>query len=422
MWRTLAVAVVLLIVGVEVMLARLETERRRSKGYPPRVVWGPTPIINIKYWSQSLKRYGFESMTIVHSVYPAFKREDFDRHFDSFEPRSPRLKFLTPYLVFLWCVRHADIFAFYFDGGYLANTPLRWFECQILKLAGKQTILMPFGADVAVPGTLGPVESAVYESYPHLKANGEEIRRRVLYFAHYADFVIGCLQPGFQPRHDLLWPNVSAIDTEQWKPIARDRGDDRDAQTAEVVIVHPTNHRPIKGTQILVQAVRELQDEGLRLRLDIIEGLSNEDVRAAMASADIIAEQFIAGFGLTAVEAMALGRPVLSNLYWLGPEFWDGTTLCDCPIVNTRPETLKVVLRRLATDPQLRSGLGRAGREYVLKFHSAEAVGAVWRSIIDHLWSGDPIPPKVSADFVSTSLARGGRSDSASRAVAFQKS
>jgi glycosyltransferase involved in cell wall biosynthesis len=189
------------------------------------------------------------------------------------------------------------------------------------------------------------------------------------------------------------------IDADSWKPL--DRADTADARESEVVIVHPTNHRSIKGTDFLVKAVKELVDEGLHVRLEIMQGRSNEEVKSAMAAADMVAEQFIAGYGLTGVEAMALGRPVLSNLTWLGQEFLTDTFIRECPIVNTTPQTLKDDVRRLAVDPELRGRLGRAGRDYVLKYHSAEAVGRIWKSILRHVWLQEPVASKVSAAFAS---------------------
>jgi hypothetical protein len=398
-WKGATTVAALAMLVVLAFAQNVDVRRRRARGDLPRVVWGPTPIINIKYWSQSLRQLGFESSTFVHSVYPAFKREDFDRHFDNFGPRAHRLRFLAPYFAFAWCLRNADVFAFFFDGGYLADTPLRWLECQLIKLAGKRTLLTAFGSDIAVPGTLGAVEAAIYETYPDLLRRGAEIKRRVLYFSQHADFVVRCMQAGFTPRWDLIWPNYLAIDTELWTPLVG--ASDADAQTAEVVVVHPSNHRAIKGTDYLIHAVDDLRAEGLLLRLDLVEGRPNEEVRATVARADIVGEQFIGGYGMTAVEAMSLGRPVLSNLSWLGPEFWEDTCLRECPIVNATPDTLKSELRRLATDPSLRRQLGQAGREYVMRYHSTQAIGAIWASVLRHVWMREPIASKVTPQFAS---------------------
>jgi len=398
--HALAPAIALPLLAARAVLLRLESIRRRRKGQLPRVVFGPTPLINHKYWSRSLQRLGLESATVTYGVYPAFQRSDFDRHLDEFGPNAGWLRFTAPYFALAWCLGKADVFVTAYDGGYVAATPLRTLECQLIHLAGKRIVLVPYGSDIAVPGTLGPVEAAVYEAYPDLLRRADAIRERVLYFCRHADFVIRTYQPGYQPRQDLIWPNALGIDADHWQAPAGDRG--HDARTAEVVIVHPTNHRSIKGTDALVEATEGLKLEGLHLRLDVIEGRSNEEVRAAMGGADLVAEQFIAGYGLTAIEAMALGRPVLSNLGWLGQEFREGTCLDECPIVDTSPETLQEELRRLALDPALRARLGRAGREYVLKYHSAEAVGRIWKAVLRHVWSRAPLAPKVSAEILAS--------------------
>jgi hypothetical protein len=401
-WRGTALVAALVSLTALSVVVGVTTRIRRARGMQPRVVWGPTPLINLKYWSQSLQRYGFASTTLVNGVYPAFRRQDFDRYVDSFGPRRRRLRFLAPYFAFAWCLLKADVYVVSYDGGQLGLTPLRSLECQLSRLAGKRTVVVPYGSDIAVPGTMGPVEAGVYAAYPDLLRRADEIRDRILYLCKQADFVVRTYQPGYQPRQDLLWPNALGIDAAHWQPL-QDSPGQADARDGEVVVLHPTNHRSVKGTEFLVAAVDRLRASGLNVRLEILEGRPNEEVRAAMGRADIVAEQFIAGYGLTAVEAMALGRPVMSNLTWLPAEFWEGTYLRECPIVNATPETLEDCVRDLATQPELRDRLGRAGREYVLKYHSAEAVGQIWKSILRHVWSDAAIPPKVSFELLSAS-------------------
>jgi len=45
----------------------------------------------------------------------------------------------------------------------------------------------------------------------------------------------------------------------------------------------------------------------------------------------------------------------------------------------------------LVENPQLRRELGVAGRKYVLKYHSYEAVGRMWDSIYRKVWYGEDI-------------------------------
>jgi glycosyltransferase involved in cell wall biosynthesis len=109
-----------------------------------------------------------------------------------------------------------------------------------------------------------------------------------------------------------------------------------------------------------------------------------------MQDVDILAEQFIASvYGLSGIEGMASGVPVLVNL---GSEphtrpFRRYSYLDECPALSTSPETITTNLRRLVTDPALRETLGRAGRRYVEKYHSFATAqymfGAIYRRILE---------------------------------------
>jgi hypothetical protein len=373
---TLFVLPILLCVAVS--RARLHRERR------PRIVWGPVPIISIKYWSEAMRRRGFESTTIVYDVYAINRRDDFDRVLD----RGP-LRPLGPYVAFCCVLLHADVVNGFFDGGFLAPTPLRWVEGQLLRAAGKKLVLSPYGSDIAVDELLGPFREPTRLSNPDLLAREPEIRRRVDYFSHWSDFIVRNVQPGYLPRWDVLWPTCLAIDTDAWSP-------QEPPQRDTMVVTHSANHPALKGTDHLVAAVEQLEHEGVRLRLELLRGASNDDVRRAVLGSDLVAEQFLAGYGLAAIEGLSAGKPVLAHMGWLGPEMLTATALRDCPVLDTPAESIADNLRSLATDPARRHSLGRAGRDYVLRHHSYEAVGRIWERIFLHVWSGAPKPTTES--------------------------
>ncbi|HKP37801.1 MAG TPA: hypothetical protein VJT71_13170 [Pyrinomonadaceae bacterium] len=379
-------SVFLLILLVTAGIARLSNIWRAKL---PRVVWGPTPIISIKFWSDALRHLGYQSKTLVYTIYPAYSREDFDITIDDFRPRHRSLQFLRPYLVMVWCLMKFDLFVFFFDGGFLAQTPLASFECQILKLAGKKLILTSYGSDIAVPEYLSFFREPILAHYPSLLERGPAIKQRVLYFTRYADLVIKNLQVGFLPKYDFFWPSYLAIDVDLWKP--NGQASSADGQTGEIVVAHSSNHRLIKGTDDLIRAVRELQQEGLKVRLALLEQCSNAEVRGSITNCDIFAEQFIGGYAMAAIEGMSLGKPVLSNLSCHDEELRNSPMLQECPIVDTSVETIKTNLRLLITDPELRRTLGAKSRGFVLKYHSYKAVGAIWDFLIRSVWNNKPL-------------------------------
>jgi glycosyltransferase involved in cell wall biosynthesis len=367
--------------------SRREAARRRAGGLLPRLVWGPVPVIAIKYWSHSLRALGYESQTCVFGHYAINERSDFDRYYDEFLPRGLAFDPLRAYAVFLWVLRNADVYLSYFDGGFLRGTALRRLELPLLRFAGKRIIVSPYGSDIAVPGHLGVAEQRLLEDYPSMVAGGERVRRRVLEFGRWSDLVIRNYQFGFMPVWDVLWPTQIAIDTDHWTASAPPS--DADGHNGEVVVVHAPNHRRIKGSDALIEVVERLARQGLQVRLELLEQRPNEEVRAAITQSDIVADQFIAGYALFAIEGMAAGRPVLSALSWLPADVRADLDARGLPIVDADLDTLERELRRLVEAPGRRRALGDAGRRFVLEHHSYPAVGAVWDGLIRRVWAGE---------------------------------
>ena len=377
-----------------VALALVEGVRTRlHRRERPRVLWGPTPIIALKYWSESIARRGYESLTFAHGVYDINRREDFDVHRDDFLRGVPRADAVRDFFVFAWALRVADVHVTYFNGGYLRHTLLRRLEGALLRVAGKKLIVTPYGSDIAVPGHLGAAEEPLLRDYPAIARTGDAVRRRVLWFCRWADLVIRNYQYGFLPRGDVLWPTIVALDTERWRVAGSGSG--ADGRDGEVVVVHAPNHRHVKGTRHLLEAVDQLRAEGLRVRLDLIERRPNEEVRAAVAAADVVAEQFIAGYALFAIEGMSAGKPVMSAMRALAEDVRRTPAIRECPIVDAGADDLTNRLHELVVDPDLRTRLGHAGRDFAERHHSYAAVGRIWVALIEHVWNGAPLPEEV---------------------------
>jgi glycosyltransferase involved in cell wall biosynthesis len=370
------------------LLALLERVRgRRRRGRRPRLIWGPVPIISIKYWSRAMRTLGYESVTCVEDVYAIYSRADFDRHRREFGPRGVWFEPWRDYLVFAWALRRADVFMLFFDGGFLRHTAMQWLEVPLLHLAGKRVVVSPYGSDFAVPGHMGIWEEAILADYPDTAARAPLVRRRVDHLSRHADAIVRNINPGYQPRWDVLWPNQFAIDVDAWAPAGeKGRADGRDG---EVVVVHAPNHRTLKGTDHVIAAVAALRAEGLDVRLDLLEKRPNQEVRAALQTADILAEQFLAAYAMLAVEGLASGTPVMAHLSFLPPEVREHPALRECPIVDTSVDTLTDNLRRLVTDPELRARIGRESREFAVRRHSYAALGRAWAEIVDAVWRGE---------------------------------
>jgi glycosyltransferase involved in cell wall biosynthesis len=136
------------------------------------------------------------------------------------------------------------------------------------------------------------------------------------------------------------------------------------------LVVHAPSNREKKGTRFVIEACEQLAVE-----LDVVEGVPHEEARVRYARADIVVDQLNAGWhGVFALEAMALGKPVVSYLKQDVVERSAQGYGVRIPIVPATKETLADALRPLVEDAALRREVGAASRAYVEQVHDADRV------------------------------------------------
>src|SRR5215213_4767635 len=68
----------LLLLAIVALRARADTKQRQQRGERPRLIYGPSPIISIKYMSQAMQQAGYVAQTFVNTVYHINNRGDYD--------------------------------------------------------------------------------------------------------------------------------------------------------------------------------------------------------------------------------------------------------------------------------------------------------------------------------------------------------
>ena len=138
------------------------------------------------------------------------------------------------------------------------------------------------------------------------------------------------------------------------------------------LVVHAPSDRERKGTPWVIEACRQLGVD-----LDVVEGVPHDAARERYARADIVVDQLNAGWhGVFALEAMALGKPVVSHLK---PDVVERSAEgygLRVPIVPGTKETLVDALRPLVADPARRRELGAQSRAYVEQVHDVDRIAA----------------------------------------------
>jgi glycosyltransferase involved in cell wall biosynthesis len=136
------------------------------------------------------------------------------------------------------------------------------------------------------------------------------------------------------------------------------------------LVVHAPSNRAKKGTQHVIDACARLPVE-----LDLVEGLPHDEARERYARADIVVDQLNAGWhGVFALEAMALGKPVVAHLKPDVVERSADAYGVRVPIVPATADTLVEALTPLVENPGFRRELGVAGRAYVERVHDIDYV------------------------------------------------
>jgi glycosyltransferase involved in cell wall biosynthesis len=115
--------------------------------------------------------------------------------------------------------------------------------------------------------------------------------------------------------------------------------------------------------------------EELGVELEIVEGLHHDEARKRYERADVVLDQLNAGwYGMLAIEAMALGKPVVTFLHEEAARRTEEAFETRVPIVRADKENLAETLRPLAESAAERRRIGAESRGYVERVHDLEQV------------------------------------------------
>jgi glycosyltransferase involved in cell wall biosynthesis len=332
----------------------------RDNSPPPRILHVPGEFgVNSYGLSRGERELGFESDVAVFKPSPYGYGFDFDLHAGVDQPIWRRMYRRAAFL--RRALGRYDVFHFNFGLTLLSVRQLGLVldELAWIKRRGKTVLFTYQGSDVRASTSCpcGKEECRRLDGYRQRGA------RRALRFADRVFYLNPDLRRWLPGARFLPYANV---DPRALQPVPLPEGD-------EVVVVHAPTDRKIKGTKYVIDAVEQLRKEGVAVRLDLVEGGNRDDVFARVARADLVIDQLLIGwYGGFAVEAMALGRPVLAYICEEEPE--DNPFGEALPIVRTSAATLTDKVRELAVDRERRRELGAAGRTFVEQHHDPVAL------------------------------------------------
>lgn len=242
-------------------------------------------------------------------------------------------------------------------------------DLRIIREAGKKLVCLVFGDDVRWYNAMKQWHA--HRSIPPMEYDQEyvdalTVDKWVGYLRHvekYADVVI--MHP--DTAHMALRPYFHyymQLDASRFLP-------SRAQKKSRPVVAHAPSNKKIKGTEYVLKAVKELQDEGLDFEFRLMEKVPYNKVYDFYQDIDIMVVQLLAhGGGKQSYELLSCGKVVISRMQYDAylPHIKE-----ECPIVDADIHTIKDVLRQIVLDYNQRVDLAARGRDYVMKYHDIKS-------------------------------------------------
>jgi hypothetical protein len=166
-----------------------------------------------------------------------------------------------------------------------------------------------------------------------------------------------------RPAPDVLHWLPSAYDVDEMHAFGEAHRREPDGR---IRIVHCPTNRALKSTVLLEDAVRALKDD--RVELVIVEQRPWLEALAIKATADIVFDQLLYGYGCNSIEAWCMGIPVIS-----GADDWTLNRMAKewpaVPFEEANEATLVDVLRKMVRSADLREDAAQRGTAHVRKYH-----------------------------------------------------
>lgn len=150
-------------------------------------------------------------------------------------------------------------------------------------------------------------------------------------------------------------------------------------------IAHAPTDRNVKQTDELLRAMTSLS-RSYDIELDLIEHKPWRVCLSRKGRADIFFDQLWLGYGQNAIEAYAMGIPVVAGARFLETKAKMLETWGELPFVDGG-EDLEGTLARLIESKELRDEYGERGRAHFAKYHDeaqvVERLKRIWKGTVD---------------------------------------
>ncbi|WP_340084628.1 glycosyltransferase [Siminovitchia sp. FSL H7-0308] len=264
-----------------------------------------------------------------------------------------------------------DLFHFHFSTSLLTDHS----DLEQLRTAEKPIIMEHWGSEVRSLN-----KALQINRYAKVKMNNDDWISRKLEFL--AENIPYCIAPDHEmhyyvkPYYQHVFFVPQMIDLSEYAPTILEK-------KARPLIVHAPTNPQIKGTVYILQAIEQLRTE-FAFDFQLVQRMNHLEAKKIYEKADLIIDQLHLGsYGLFAIEAMALGKPVICYISDFMASYYPKTL----PLISANPDTLVEKLRFLLNNQDSFPEIGRKGREYVEAHHdylkNSAKLLKIYEAIID---------------------------------------
>ena len=303
---------------------------------PLRVLHCPVNLAGVGWTNvQALRRKGVDARLLLY-VLPPSRPDEFDVYVD----RPPGLwrRQLVQLRTLAGVLPVTDIFHFYFG---LTLVP-RKLQFPILRATRRRSVFHFLGADIRET----PREQLGYGLKADARIVGSYAALR------FVPFDAHVVPPG--------------LELDRYTPAPANGSDDT------IRIVHAPSNKEKKGTEYVIRAVEELKRR-YPVELDVVHGVPNSEAIQRYRRADIVVDQVLRDWhGVFTIEAMALGKPVVTSLDEDAVRETEQAFGLELPVLAATKDDLVEKVAWLIERPEERRRRGAAGRAYVEQVHDVD--------------------------------------------------
>ncbi|MGQ9581831.1 MAG: glycosyltransferase [Armatimonadota bacterium] len=271
------------------------------------------------------------------------------------------LQLVLKIALFPWAVIKYDVFIFGFNSSFLS-----FYDLPILRMLKKRIIYVFHGSDARpsyIDGSdMATVRGLTIDDCIKLTQKKKTIIERI---ERYADVIIS------HPPYSHLFTKPFVLFLQVGIPCNTTNNSYRFKSAPSdrhmVRILHSPSLPEAKGTAMIREAVRRLQDKGYHIELVEITGKPNSVVLDELARCDFVIDQLysdtpMAGF---AAEAAFFGKPAVVGGY-ARDEIWRVLPADKTPPVHyCHPDKIEEAIEKLIVDENYRAELGKRAKEFV---------------------------------------------------------